>query len=72
MDLQTRKYQVINELVKVESEQMIELFEDILNMKNRPKHTLPAWQKAVIDERLQDLKANPEKVLNWDNLKEVW
>jgi len=72
MDLQTRKYQVIKELFKVESEQVIEIMENILNVQNENKIALPAWQKDILDERLKELEANPENLLDWDTIKEKW
>jgi len=68
MDLQGDIKWIQNELNDVKDPKIIETFKKLL--KNRRKiDELTAEQKAILDQRLEDHKTNPESGRSWSAVK---
>jgi len=66
MDLVTRKYNLIQELTKVEDELIIKNIEKILCPE------ITTSQKEELDNRIKSFEKNPKNLLDWDSFKETW
>lgn len=40
------------------------------NVVEENNYDVPEWHKDIVSERLEDYKATPDNVLNWDDVKD--
>ncbi len=71
MDLATRKYNFIRELIDIDKESIIEALERVLK-QIREEETLDDALKQELDNRLSAYQDNPEDLLDWENVKNDW
>lgn len=71
MDLATRKYNFIRELIDIDKESIIEALERVLKQK-REEETLDDTLKQELDNRLSAYQENPEDLLDWEGVKNDW
>ena len=71
MDLESKKYKIIESLMKVSDEDTLYKIEDILNngILNEDNIVLTKEQKNILDKRLEAHKANPNEGRTWDEIK---
>lgn len=72
MDLQTRKYNFIRELVHVEKESVIEALERVLKQEKEQQEEISTTNKKELDRRLYSYENNPDDVLDWKAVKNDW
>jgi putative addiction module component (TIGR02574 family) len=67
----------MEELIKLPAEERLEIAQ-VLWESVEPDDELrfvliPEWQRRILDERLEDLKSNPEDEQPWDDVRaEIW
>jgi putative addiction module component (TIGR02574 family) len=67
----------MEELLKLPAEERLEIAQ-VLWESVEPDDELrfvliPEWQRRILDERLEDLKSNPEDEQPWDDVRaEIW
>lgn len=71
MDLATRKYNFIRELIDIDKESIIEALERVLK-QIREEETLDDALKQELDNRLFAYQDNPEDLLDWEDVKNDW
>lgn len=71
MDLATRKYNFIRELIDIDKESIIEALERVLK-QIREEETLDDALKQELDNRLSAYQDNPEDLLDWEDVKNDW
>ena len=71
MDLATRKYNFIQELINIDEESVIEALERVLK-REKEHQEVPAAHKHEIDKRLEDYLNNPVDLLDWESVKKDW
>lgn len=67
--LEARKLNLIRQIAELEDEETVLLFEEILS-DYISDHELIDEEKVLIEERLADLRANPDDVISWEILKQ--
>lgn len=70
MNLETRKYNLIQGLINVNNEEVVSELELVLD-----KHKadgISVSHKKILDNRLRSYKDNPENVLDWNDVKNDW
>lgn len=72
MDLSTRKYQPIQELVGLENETILEMLEHILQQENAQPQDISDEIKKELDLRLKSYKENPDDLLDWQKVRDSW
>lgn len=72
MDLQTRKYNFIQELVHIEKESTIDALERVLKREKEEHHDISKENQKELDHRLQIYNNNPDNTLDWENVKNDW
>lgn len=72
MDLETRKYHLIEELFKIEKESVIASLEKVLKREISEDSQVSTAQKKELDKRLKNYKNNPDNVLEWEEIKDDW
>lgn len=72
MDLEARKYQFIQELFKIDKEQVMTALERVLEKEKEEKQEISTDHKRALDSRLKDYKKNPDDVLKWEDVKANW
>lgn len=72
MDLETRKYHFIKELLSIDRESVLDALEQVLKTEKEEQQEISKFQKQQLDERLESYKKNPEKVLDWETFKKEW
>ncbi len=75
MDLATRKYNFIRELIDIDKESIIEALERVLKQireEEEEEETLDDTLKQELDNRLSAYQDNPEDLLDWENVKNDW
>ena len=73
MDLATRKYNFIQELINnVDKENILEALEKVLNQKKEEHQELSEEIKQELDSRLTSYLNNPDDVLDWEEVKNDW
>lgn len=60
---------LIRQIAELEDEETVLLFEEILS-DYISDHELIDEEKVLIEERLADLRANPDDVISWEILKQ--
>ena len=73
MDLATRKYNFIQELINnVDKENILEALEKVLKQKKEENQELSDEIKQELDNRLASYHKNPDDVLDWEEVKNDW
>lgn len=73
MDLEVRKYNLIQELFKVKKESVIDALERVLRQEEEKQHEeISTAHKKELDRRLESYKNNPDDVLDWEAIKNDW
>ena len=72
MDLDVRKYKFIKELLRVESDDVMDKLERILGQERDYAEELSPEHKAELDRRLKAYENNPQDFLNWEEVKKDW
>lgn len=72
MDLEIRKYNLIQELFSVKKESVIDALERVLKQEKEQKKEISSAQKKELDRRLESYKNNPDDVLDWETIKNDW
>ena len=73
MDLATRKYNFIQELINnVDKENILEALEKVLKQKKEEHQELSDEIKQELDSRLTSYHKNPDDVLDWEEVKNDW
>ena len=70
MDLQTRKYKIVKEVFDIGEEAVIEALENFLQLEDKTE--ISSDLKAILDERLEEYRKNPEDVVDWETFKKEW
>ncbi|WP_438963088.1 addiction module protein [Nonlabens sp.] len=72
MDLEARKYQFIQELFKIDKEQVMTALERVLKREKEEQEDITLAHKKELDHRLTAYKENPDNVLDWEDVKSDW
>lgn len=72
MDLATRKYNFIQELVNLDKESIMDALEKVLKQAKEECLDINSDQKEELDERFESYQKNPENVLDWNEMKDSW
>lgn len=72
MDLDARKYHLIQELFNVNSERILDALEHVLKFEKEQQQEISAENKKELDNRLESYKNNPKDVLDWEDIKRDW
>lgn len=72
MNLATRKYYFIQELMNIDKESVMDALERIIKREKEEHQDLSPELKKELDYRLKLYRENPEDVLDWDEIKESW
>lgn len=72
MDLATRKYHLIQELINVDKESVLETLEKVLKKSKEENQELSDEIKQELDNRLVSYQNNPDDVLDWEEIKNDW
>ncbi|WP_026450816.1 addiction module protein [Aequorivita capsosiphonis] len=72
MDLKTRKYNFIQELISIERTSVLDALERVLKNEKEKEDQISPEQKQELDVRLKSYKDNPHDVLDWENVKNEW
>lgn len=72
MDLDARKYHLIQELFSVNSERILDALERVLKFEKEQQQEISTENKKELDNRLESYKNNPKDVLDWEAIKRDW
>src|SRR5690554_2801199 len=72
MDLKARKYNFIQELFKVDKENVMTALERVLKQETEEHQEISKANKKELDSRLKSYKDNPDDVLDWEEVKRDW
>ena len=72
MDLQLRKYYLIQEIFNIERESAMDALERALKEVNESDYEIPKEQREILDQRLNSYKENPDDLLDWEEVKKDW
>lgn len=72
MDLATRKYNFIQELVNVDKESIIEALERVLKQEKEKHQKISVAHKNELNKRLESYQNNPDDLLEWEDVKNDW
>lgn len=72
MDLSTRKYNFIQELIHIEKESIIIALENVLKQEKEENQYISLSNKKELDSRLESYTKNPNDVLDWESIKDSW
>lgn len=72
MDLDARKYHLIQELFSINSERIIDILERVLKFEKEQNQDISTENKKELDNRLESYKNNPKDVLDWEAIKRDW
>lgn len=72
MDLSTRKYNFIQELIHIEKESIIVALENVLKQEKEGNQDISLSNKKELDNRLESYTKNPNDVLDWESIKDSW
>ncbi len=71
MDLEIRKYHLIQELFGVDKESVIDALERVLK-NEKETQDIPTSHRKELDSRLNSYKENPNDLLDWNDVKNNW
>ena len=72
MDLEARKYHLIQDLFSIDRESIIDTLERVLKREKEEHQEISTENKKELDDRLESYKNNPNDVLDWKNVKNDW
>ncbi|WP_430909727.1 addiction module protein [Maribacter sp. 2-571] len=75
MDLDADIKWIRKELKEVKDPTLIEAFKNLLQYRKKVSdvpYEISDEHKAVLDERLEYHKANPDELLDWEGVKSKW
>ncbi|SEC76437.1 Putative addiction module component [Tenacibaculum sp. MAR_2009_124] len=72
MDLSSRKYHFIQELINVDKENIMDALERVLKREKEAHQEISTAHKKELDNRLESYKNNPSDLLDWDTVKNDW
>ena len=72
MDLETRKYHSIKEIISIDRASVLDNLESVLKLENENVNEISAENKEELDNRLKAYKENPNDLLNWEDVKQNW
>jgi len=72
MDLETRKYNFIQELFTVDKDRIMTALERVIKQEKEEHQEISASHKKELDNRLESYKNNPKDVLDWKDVKDNW
>lgn len=72
MDLEARKYHLIQELFSIDRESIIDTLERVLKREKEEHQEISTENKKELDNRLESYKNNPNDVLDWKDVKNDW
>jgi predicted secreted Zn-dependent protease len=72
MDLATRKYNFIQELVNIDKESIIDALEQVLKREKEEHQEISTAHKKELDQRLESYRNNPQDLLDWEDVKKDW
>ena len=72
MDLDARKYHIIQELFSVNSERILDALERVLKFEKEQQQEITTENKKELDNRLESYKNNPKDILDWEAIKRDW
>ena len=72
MDLSSRKYHFIQELINVDKENIMDALERVLKREKEAYQEISKGHKKELDNRLESYKNNPSDLLDWDAVKNDW
>ena len=72
MNLEVRKYHLIQELFSIDKESVIDTLERVLKSEKEGHQEISTEHKKELDNRLKSYKENPNDVLDWDDVKDNW
>ena len=72
MDLEARKYHLIQELFSIDKESVIDTLERVLKIEKEEYQEISTEHKKELNNRLESYKENPNDVLDWDDVKDNW
>ena len=70
MNLEARKYHLIQELFNIDKESVIDTLERVLKSEKEEFQEISTEHKKELDNRLESYKKNPNDVLDWDDVKD--
>ena len=72
MDLQLRKYNLIQEIFGIEKESSLDALEKTLKQVIESDYEISQGQKKVLHQRLKNYEENPDDLLDWEKVKNDW
>ncbi len=72
MDLETRKYNFIQELFSIDKEKIMTTLERVIKQEKEEHQEVSAVHKKELDNRLESYKKSPNDVLDWEDVKRDW
>ena len=72
MDLEKRKYQLIQKVFTVEEESIINELERVIENDKNITNDITFEQKKELDNRLKSYQDNPENLIDWNTVKDNW
>lgn len=72
MNLEARKYYLIQELFKVKKESVIDALERVLKIEKEQYQEISKEDKEELDLRLESYKNNPNDILDWEDVMSEW
>ena len=72
MFLETRKYNSIQRLFNVHSEEIVSALELVLEKHKEEGNTISLSHKKLLHEGVQTYIDNPENILDWNDVKNDW
>ena len=70
MNLEARKYHLIQELFNIDKESVIDTLERVLKSEKEESQEISVENKKELDNRLKNYRENPNDVLDWDDVKD--
>lgn len=72
MDLETRKYNFIQELFSIDKEKIMTALERVLKQEKEENQEVSVAYKKELGNRLESYKNNPNNVLDWEDVRRDW
>ncbi len=71
MDLEARKYQLIQELFTVD-ERVLAVLERVIQLEKEGRLSLSEVNQQTLEARLKKYQEAPNETLNWEDVKNDW
>jgi len=72
MDLSSRKYHFIQELINVDKETIMDALERVLKKEKEQHQEISSINKQELDKRIESYKNNSSDLLDWEDIKDNW